>query len=320
MESLRYKPDLGLRIRKAIYDILRQLFSLQPYKYTALKPLSLHNSPYILHSSDSSLDFESRPDDIATPVIPLQSPKPKLPFGRIWTRNVLSTLISHGILSFHVSAFQTLWFVYLSTPRFDPSHPFPPSHTKQSLPFNFTGGLGMPSRSVGFAMAILGTIGITLQLVLYPSLSQRLGTILSFRLSLLLFPISYSLAPYLAIIPSSSPPPSQVTGIIIYLSLTAVLFIQVLARTFALPATIILVNNSCPHPSVLATMHGLAQSVSSGMRTLGPLFGGWVLGLSLGWGVVGSVWWTLAGVAVAGWVASGFLSEGNGHEIVLEGE
>lgn len=67
-------------------------------------------------------------------------------------------------------------------------------------------------------------------------------------------------------------------------------------------------------------MHGVAQSVSSGMRTLGPLFGGWVLGLSLGWGVVGSVWWTLAGVAVTGWVASGFLSEGNGHEIVLEGE
>lgn len=178
----------------------------------------------------------------------------------------------------------------------------------------------MPPSSVGFAMAILGTIGITLQLFLYPPLSQRLGTIRSFRLSLLLFPLAYCLAPYLAVVPSSDAPPAQASGILLYAALTGVLLIQVLARTFALPSAVILVNNSCPHPSILGTMHGVAQSVNSGSRTLGPVLTGWGFGVGLGWEVVGSVWWALAGVAAVGWMASALVREGSGHEIILEGD
>lgn len=178
----------------------------------------------------------------------------------------------------------------------------------------------MPPSSVGFAMAILGTTGITLQLFLYPVMSQRLGTICSFRLSLLLFPLAYWLAPYLAVVPSSVAPPAQASGALLYAALTGVLFIQVLARTFALPAAIILVNNSCPHPSLLGTMHGVAQSVSSASRTLGPVLSGYGFGAGLGVGVVGAVWWALAGVAAGGWMASALVREGNGHEIVVEGD
>lgn len=178
----------------------------------------------------------------------------------------------------------------------------------------------MPPTAVGLAMSIIGTIGITLQLGLYPALSQRLGTIRSLRLSLLLFPLAYSLAPYLALVPTSSPPPAQASGIPLYAALTAVLFIQVLARTFALPATLILLNNASPHPSVLGTLHGVGQSVSSAMRTLGPVLGGWGLGAGLRAGVVGAVWWALAAVAVGGWLAGGLVYEGSGHEVILDGE
>lgn len=177
----------------------------------------------------------------------------------------------------------------------------------------------LPS-SVGFAMAILGTMGITLQLFLYPVLSQRLGTIRIFRLSLLLFPLAYFLAPYLAVVPSSVAPPAQASGVLLYASLTGVLFIQVLARTFALPSTVILLNNSCPHPSILGTMHGVAQSVNSASRTLGPVLTGWGFGAGLGVGAVGFVWWVLAGVAVGGWMASALVREGSGHDIILEGD
>ena len=37
-------------------------------------------------------------------------------------------------------------------------------------------------------------------------------------------------------------------------------------------------------------------------------------------GVVGLVWWGLAIVACVGWLASGLVREGSGHEILLEGE
>lgn len=220
----------------------------------------------------------------------------------------------------HIGAFNNLWFIHLSNPRFDPQHPHPPSHTRQSLPFNFTGGLGMPPRSVGFAMAVLGIIGIALQLFVYPRVNERLGTLGSFRYSLCLFPIAYILAPYLSLIPSSKPPPTQASGVLVWLALSGVLCIQVIARTFALPATIILINNCSPHPSVLGTIHGISQSVSSFSRTIGPVVGGWGFGKGLQIGIVGAVWWSLAALACLGWCASSLVREGSGHEILLEGE
>ena len=178
----------------------------------------------------------------------------------------------------------------------------------------------MAPRTVGIAMAVLGSIGITLQILVYPTVNQKLGTLRSYRYSLLCFPIAYCLAPYLAVVPSSSLPPAQASGPLVWLALTGVLFIQVVARTFALPANTILVNNCSPHPSVLGTIHGIGQSAGSASRTVGPVLGGWLFGLGLNNGVIGGVWWGLAGVAICGWVASGFLYEGTGHEIWLEGE
>ena len=228
-----------------------------------------------------------------------------------------------GLLSLiyrSVGTFNSLWFIFLSADRFDPAHPFPSTHTTQELPFSFTGGLGMPPTSVGLGMAILGAIGITLQLAVYPTVTSRVGTLRSFRYALLLFPIAYSLAPYLAIIPSSTKPPAQASGLLVWAGVCLVLFIQVLARTFAIPALAILINNCSPHPSVLGTVHGVAQSVSSASRTIGPVLGGFGFGIGLSKGVVGGMWWALAGMAGLGWAASGFIWEGDGHEIWLEEE
>jgi MFS family permease len=264
----------------------------------------------------------------------------KLSFRRIWTPNVLLILLSHGLLAMHVGTFNNLWFVFLSTPRYDPQNHRHSHHTirsaaaeqhseplkdlppnyKPHLPFTFTGGLALPPPSIGTALAILGVIGISLQLLLYPRLSFRLGTVNSYRYSILLFPLSYFLAPYLAVLPSSTAPPGQASGFLVWMGITLVLCIQVLARTFALPAAAILVNNSSPHPSVLGTLHGIAQSVSSATRTAGPVLAGWAYGVGLSKGVVGLAWWCMAGIAVLGAIAGRFVWEGDGHEIWLEGE
>ncbi len=94
--------------------------------------------------------------------------------------------------------------------------------------------------------------------------------------------------------------------------------IQVIGRTFALPATIILINNCAPDPSVLGTVHGLAQSVSSAARTVGPVVGGWGFGRGLERGAVGAVWWALAGMAIIGYGMSWLVREGGGEEVVRE--
>lgn len=141
-----------------------------------------------------------------------------------------------------------------------------------------------------------------------------------FRYSLFLFPLAYFLAPYLSLLPSPTPAPSPATGFWVWVGISLILTLQVTARTFALPASIILLNNSSPHPSVLATIHGIGQSVSSTFRTVGPIAAGYWYGVGLERGIVGIAWWLVAAVSSIGCIASFWVRNGTGHEILLPGE
>jgi hypothetical protein len=309
-EVLRYQPDRG---RAVGAWIIKNIFRRR------------QDPAYSSIPTSDELDSPAGADDVE-----LQSPsiskkatiirRQKLPLRRIWTRNVIITLTAHATLALHVGTFNSLWFVFLSTPRYDLQHPQPTSLHHQSFPFHFNGGLALPPARIGLALSILGVIGIFIQLFLYPSWSGRLGLVRSYRYSLVLFPIAYTLAPYLAMLPSSTLPPLPANGIVVWVGITIVLAIQVMARTFALPATNILVNNACPHPSVLGTFHGIAQSVSSLSRTFGPAVAGWLYGRGLIWGVVGTGFWFLACAALVNNFAACFVRDSDGHEIMLEGE
>ncbi|KAL5117329.1 hypothetical protein ACEQ8H_004774 [Pleosporales sp. CAS-2024a] len=316
-EWCRDKPDRGLRIGRWLRRyVLRQNNTTTEDGYAAIAGDE---------EEEAATSFELQPTPIsAHPNTPTSVDKPTnsrrmLPIRRIFTRNLLITLFAHGFLAMHVGGFQSLWFIYLSTSRYDPAHPHPPNFKPHGF-FHFTGGLALPPARIGLALAIFGLIGITLQLFVYPSLSHRLGTARSYRSFLALFPLSYSLAPLLSRVHSSTPPPAGVSGLWIWLCITVVLLIQVLGRTFALPCTTILINNVSPHPSVLGTVHGIGQSVSSASRTFGPLMFSWLFGRGLDMGMVGLSWWCMEAVAVVGWIAAQGVREGDGHEILLEGE
>ena len=249
---------------------------------------------------------------------PPKSHKPirQLPFRRVWTRNVIMTLVTIAFYDFHLGAFANLWALFLSTPR-----PAVGSDTQtRSVLFGLTGGLGMPSSQVGVASSFLGILGMLLQVTLYPPISARLGTLRSFQWFLIGFPIAYFLAPYLAVLPSSTPAPEPASGAFIWIGVILLLLLHVNSRTFTLPASIILLNNCSPHPSVLGTVHGLGQSVSAGFRTVGPVVGGWWYGLGLDIGKVEAGWWGLAVMSILGCCSAIWIYEGNGHEIYLQEE
>ncbi|KAJ5677713.1 uncharacterized protein N7477_003346 [Penicillium maclennaniae] len=65
-----------------------------------------------------------------------------------------------------------------------------------------------------------------------------------------------------------------------------------------------LLDSDMPHRLFDRTVHGIAQSITSAARTLGPIVGGWGLGLGLKYNIVGAVWWGLAGEALLGWGAT----------------
>ena len=257
------------------------------------------------------------------PEVPQPEPKPqppRLPFHRIWTPNVLCTLFAHFTTAFHIGTFNNLAFIFLSTERYFPNSPSFRSNYHPHGPFVFTGGLNLSSVQVGTAMSILGAIGITFQVLIYPRMNDKYGVLPLYRLFVYGFPIAYLLTPYLALIPTSSPPPKPADGILFWFVLCAVFCIYTTSRVFVLPATMILVNNCSPHPSVLGTVHGVAGSVGSAARTLGPGVAGYLFGVGLDLGVVGLAWWALAVAAGVAVLASWLVTEGSGHEILLDGE
>lgn len=326
LESRLDKHDRGLELGRKLRAWLSGNHTNSGVAYMPLRNQD-HSHSSDDHDNDTDADTtHSTPTSLSSIPPP---PKPtrrrqytqRLPFRRIFTPNVTSTLLASALLAFHIGTFNALWFVFLSTPVYDPSRGAEsPDALPRHLPFIFTGGLGLRPPEVGLAMAVLGVIGIVLQLAVYPWLAARLGTVTSWRVFLLFFPAVYFLVPFLSLVPSASAPPHAKDGWLVWAAIVGVISLQVVGRTFALPAQTILVNNCTPHPSVLGTVHGIGQSVSSFARTVGPVVCGFLYGWGLAKGVVGAVFWGLSVVAACTFAASLVVHEGDGHEIWLEGD
>ena len=311
----RHRPDRALALGQWVGRLLRHPFSRHSsQQYDALGEEADDIQLTAGHERETK-DVESNPASIAP------KPRAKLPFRRIFVPNVLLTLLAHGLMSMHVGTFTNLWFIFLSTPRFDPQNPDPPDHKAQQLPFAFTGGLGMPPETIGFAIGIIGVIGLCMQFGIYSRVVSRFGVLKTFRLGLLCtFPLVYFLVPYIAVVPSKSEPPHHTDGPMIWIIIICLLFLQVLGRTFVLPIGQILINNCTPHPSVLGAVHGIATSTSAFARTIGPVAWSAMYGWGLEKGIVGFAWWLLAVEACVAAAASWMIYEGSGHEIWLEGD
>ncbi|PYH87593.1 hypothetical protein BO71DRAFT_454589 [Aspergillus ellipticus CBS 707.79] len=285
-EVARYRSDWGRKLGKRI----ARSFQRRGRYYRRLTE----------HPDDESMYIDGSVASRSNPSSPLRSrPRPqhkRAGFRQIWTTNVLLTLLVQFLLAFHTSAFNSLTFTFLPTPR-------APEGSRDGW-FRFGGGLGLPSSRVGMATAIIGIIGLPLQIFVYPRVQGHLGTLKSFKVFLPFSPLAYALMPFLLVIPR--------VAWLVWPAFTIVVGLQVISRTFALPAAVILVSNSVSDPSVLGTINGVAQSVASGARTLGPFIGGWGLGLGLEHNFVGGIWWALALESLLGWFALYFIYEGKG--------
>lgn len=169
----------------------------------------------------------------------------------------------------------------------------------------------MAPGALGISMAVLGACGIVQQLLFYRPVQARLGSARCYQYFSLLFPLGYALTPGLLFLTNR---------IALWTGIVVVSCLLVTARTFTLPATIVLLNNCTPHPSVLGTVHGLGQSISACFRTIGPVAGGYWYGHSLPSGIAGESWWLVAFIACIGWLATFMVREGSGHEIFLPGD
>ncbi|GAW17647.1 hypothetical protein ANO14919_071070 [Xylariales sp. No.14919] len=226
--------------------------------------------------NDSQSSFEKTEPSVAT------TEPAKLPFRGIWTRRVISALVSFGLLPLHNSAFMHIFPVYLSSP---------PADNAEATFFAFSGGLGLRSATIGIWLATFGIGGILLQLFIYPRLQKRIGTRGVFRIALFLFPVTYVAAPYLSLLAGDHG--------VRWVFLGFIVCAQIMARTMAIPSTVILLTEAAPARTVLGTIHGAGNMLASLARAVGPAVGGYVFALGVEEGVIGLVWWLyLVGVAL----------------------
>lgn len=272
--QLRHQPDRGRQLGKLM---MRTILNDKTAEYSY--------QPLHRDVPSAIIDEYAREAGENTPASEPEDKK-KPPFRAIFTTNVCLTMLQRFLQSMHVSAFNSIFFSLLPTPRAEKSD--------FNLPFHFTGGLGLSSKKLGFANTMIGMIGLPLQLLVYPRLIGSLGVRNSYRAFLPLSIMAYFLLPYLVLLPDDAG--------LIWVSLSTVLLMHVLSRTFVNPATMLLVNDCAPSPNLLGTVHGLASSVSSSGRIIGPTVGGVMLGWGLAHNIVGLPLWVLTIVAVVNYM------------------
>lgn len=163
----------------------------------------------------------------------------------------------------------------------------------------FTGGLGLHSASIGIWLSVFGIGGILLQLFIYPRMQARIGTLGIFKISVILFPLVYLFAPYISLLPDTGP-----LSFLRWCGLAIIVWGQIMARTMAIPSTVILLTEAAPAKNVLGAVHGAGNMLACLARAVGPVVGGAVYAAGVKEGVTGAVWWfylVVVAAAAAGW-------------------
>lgn len=193
-------------------------------------------------------------------------------FGAAFDRQIIFIIIGYGIVAFHSVSFDALMPVIMSEE---------PSSQPAVLPFKFTGGFGLSTKTIGFMMAVQGVYSMVAQLWLFPIIVRRVGTLKALRSIMVIWPLLYLVVPYLVLLPR------QLQSVGIY----AALLVKITFHVIAFPATAILLANAAPSKAVLGTINGVAASTACLCRAFGPTVTGSVHAAGLRMGYNGFAWW-----------------------------
>ncbi|KAK4994789.1 hypothetical protein LTR66_005250 [Elasticomyces elasticus] len=202
-----------------------------------------------------------------------------------FTKQVMLNILGYGILAYHTISAEQLLPVLFSMPE---------SHDRPRLPFHFTGGFALPTKTIGFILSMQGFLQMFMTIVVFPYVNRRLGSLKTFRLVILTYPFLYLLVPYLALVPPVLRMPC------IYFLLVW----KVTGQALSYPSSAIMLANSAPSKSVLGTLNGVAASSASLCRAFGPTISGLIHTAGLSLGCSGLAWWASSLVAALGAVLS----------------
>lgn len=165
-----------------------------------------------------------------------------------------------------------------------------PKDPQIQLPFKFLTGYGLLERDVGVINSVQGVYSMFATVFLFPFIVRKLGALRLFRTLAILYPLLYTVTPYMGLLP----PHLKVAGIY-FLVIWKCTFM-----TLAYPSNAILLTNSAPSLLMLGTINGIAASTASLSRAFGPTISGAMLGAGEKLGCSGIAWWFSALIAIMG--------------------
>lgn len=174
----------------------------------------------------------------------------------------------------------------------------PESDAPPTLPFWFTGGFALSTKSIGGILSVQGVIQMFATMVVFPTVQLKLGTLTTYRMVVLTYPLLYLLVPYLTLAPVSLRMPA------VYI----ILVWKVTAQAFSFPSNNMMLSNATPRRQ-RGTFNGVAQSSASLARAIGPTVSGLLQAAGLARGMLGLPWWVNALVATLGAILSLFMTE-----------
>lgn len=233
--------------------------------------------------------------------------------GRPRWRDVLSSqsnlvLLVYTMLGLHTMAFDTLLPVFLHL-DVQSLHGNP----DVQLPWKFAGGLGMgrsycfycnlyffqldfnlcmltpsptciDSWTIGTMSTTIGAFGFLLQLWIFPHVVKRYGAFQCLQAASMVYPFLYLVMPFTPLLPS----PARPVGVCL------IMFAKLVATTFAFPCCTIQLTNSAASLRVLGTLNGIATSVSSFGRAVGPAVVGGCFSFGVERGYIIFPWWIMS--------------------------
>ncbi|KAH8651393.1 major facilitator superfamily domain-containing protein, partial [Xylariales sp. PMI_506] len=257
--------------------------------------------------AESSLEVIENGEEPETPAQPS-----KLPFRKIWTREITCNLISLFIISGHISTFNTVWTLFLGTSV--------AKDAGSGNPFVFGGGVGLDAPKIGTLITCATAVGVALQMFALPRLIDRFGTLRLWRLCLWFFPVAYFFAPFAASVASavsrgSNPESGDAaaasgSSLAVWVVISVIMVLFVVGRTIAQPLLVILLNECVPHPAARATVNSLSTSVANAARSLFPLVLMAIYGYGLRNGFVAAAFWLICILALTAIVASRWIGTG----------
>ncbi|KAJ2649249.1 hypothetical protein IW137_001106 [Coemansia sp. RSA 1287] len=238
----------------------------------------------------------------STPLVVQQSPEQQQSMLALLTPTCRRVLTINVLMCLAISMYYHIYSMFAASPPRD-------------------GGLGFNTQGIGISLAISGLVVIYLQLVAYPKLVQKYGTLRCCQIGLLgMVPVFFAI-PFLSLLSArveqfvanrvpvdllvsqSWMSPAGLEYGMLWILLLALLLARMVGDILAFTSINLIVSNITPTKTTLGAMNGMQQFSSTCTRIIGPMLSGTLWGWSIKHKMVypfnSHLVWVLCGVLIA---------------------